>query len=192
MKHLIDSECKAWDELVGTLYSETERAKIEWSIGAIISGDSKKIQKFLVLYGAAGTGKSTILNIIQKIFDGYYIINDQTNNQFSTDIIRNNPLVAIQHDGDLSKIKDNSNMAKVNTFLFMATNKPVKITDSKSDIIRRLIDVHPSGNKLPPKKYDMLYSQINFELSVIANHCLKVYQSMGSNYYDNYIPMFEK
>ena len=60
----------AWDELVGTLYEPTERHKIEWAIGAVVTGDSKEIQKFLVLYGDSGTGKSTILNIIQDLFDG--------------------------------------------------------------------------------------------------------------------------
>ena len=42
---------------ISTLYDPEERQKLEWAIGAIISGDSKKIQKFIVLYGAAGTGK---------------------------------------------------------------------------------------------------------------------------------------
>ena len=46
---------------------EDERTKIEWAIGSVISGDSKKIQKFLVLFGDAGTGKSTILNIIEQL-----------------------------------------------------------------------------------------------------------------------------
>ena len=61
---------EAWDTLISTLYNEEERHKIEWAIGAIVSGDSKTIQKFMVLYGSAGTGKSTILNIIQLLFDG--------------------------------------------------------------------------------------------------------------------------
>ena len=56
---------------MSTLYSPPERAKIEWAIGSIIAGDSKKIQKFLVFYGPPGTGKSTVLNIIQKLFEGY-------------------------------------------------------------------------------------------------------------------------
>src|SRR4051794_6886353 len=34
---------RAWDELVGTLYSVEEREKIEWAFGAVISGDAKKI-----------------------------------------------------------------------------------------------------------------------------------------------------
>ena len=58
----------AYNKLISTLYSEEERRKIEWAIGSIVAGDSKYIQKFMVLYGAAGTGKSTILNIIQALF----------------------------------------------------------------------------------------------------------------------------
>ena len=46
---LSDGPCPAWDELVGTLYEHSEREKIEWSIGSIVSGDSKTNQKFIVL-----------------------------------------------------------------------------------------------------------------------------------------------
>lgn len=62
----------AYDELMRTLYSPEEREKIEWCIGSIVNGDSKTIQKFMVLYGPPGSGKSTVLNIIQKLFPGYY------------------------------------------------------------------------------------------------------------------------
>jgi hypothetical protein len=204
----------SYDELISTLYSPEERAKIEWSIGAIIAGEAKHIQKFMVLYGEAGTGKSTVLNIIQKLFDGYYTTFEaksltSNNNTFSTEAFRNNPLVAIQHDGDLSKIEDNSKlnsiishemmtinvkyraqyMARVNCFLFMATNKPVKITDSKSGIIRRLIDVKPTGDRVEPRRYNMLMSRIDFELSAIAAHCLSTYNQMGKNFYSNYRPL---
>lgn len=204
----------AWDELVGTLYDPEERAKIEWSIGAVISGDSKKIQKFLVLYGPGGTGKSTILNIIQKLFEGYTTSFEAkalvgNNNSFATEIFANNPLVAIQHDGDLSKIEDNSKLnsiisheemtmnakykpswtSRLNAYLFMGTNKPVRITDAKSGIIRRLIDAHPTGAMIPPAHYHVLMGQIDFELGAIAHHCLEVYRAMGKNYYNNYRPL---
>src|SRR3954452_11640764 len=66
-----EGDISAWDELTSTLYSPEERTKIEWAIGSIIAGDSKHIQKFCVLYGPPGTGKSTILNIIQALFEGY-------------------------------------------------------------------------------------------------------------------------
>ena len=202
----------AYDKLISTLYDPEERMKLEWAIGAIVSGDSKHIQKFMVLYGAAGTGKSTILNIIQKLFEGYYSVFDakalgSASNAFALEAFKNNPLVAIQHDGDLSKIEDNTRInslvshelmtinekfkAQYSThfkcFLFMGTNKPVKITDGKSGLIRRLIDVSPSGNKLDPKEYKTIMKQVNFELGAIAHHCLNVYLSNPGRY-DNYIP----
>lgn len=209
-----EGDISAYDELIGTLYDEDERAKIEWAIGAVVSGDSKDIQKFLVLYGEAGAGKSTILNIIEQLFEGYCVSFDakaltSSGNSFSMEVFKNNPLVAIQHDGDLSRIEDNTRInsivshehmvmnekyksgyrIKLNSFLFMATNRPVKITDSKSGIIRRLIDVTPSGRKVPFKKYQSLMGKISFELGAIAQHCLDVYNEMGKSYYSNYRPM---
>src|SRR5690606_23245777 len=65
-------DISAYDELISVLYDPQERAKLEWAIGAIVAGDAKHIQKFVVLYGSAGTGKSTVINIIQRLFDGYY------------------------------------------------------------------------------------------------------------------------
>lgn len=204
----------AWDELIGTLYSPDERAKIEWAIGSVISGDSKRIQKFLVLYGPAGSGKSTILNVVQKLFIGYTTSFEakalgSNNNSFSTEVFKTNPLVAIQHDGDLSRIEDNTKLnslishedmtmnekykpsytARSNALLFMGTNQPVRISDAKSGIIRRLIDVHPSGNRIPINHYNSLMSRIDFELGAIAQHCLEVYLELGKNYYNSYRPL---
>jgi hypothetical protein len=98
--NLTPGDFSAWDELLGTLYSVEERTKIEWAIGAIVSGDSAKIQKFLVLYGPAGTGKSTVLNIVESLFAGYTTTFEakalgSNNGQFATEAFKNNPLVAI-------------------------------------------------------------------------------------------------
>lgn len=209
---LEEGDTSAWDSLISTLYSDEERTKIEWAIGSIVSGDSKKLQKFMVLYGAAGTGKSTVLNIIQKLFDGYYSVFDakalgSSSNSFALESFKNNPLVAIQHDGDLSRIEDNTRLnslvsheymtvnekfrsaysTRFKCFLFMGTNKPVKITDAKSGLIRRLIDVHPTGNKLPRREYDNLMKQIDFELGAIAYRCKELYLE-NKDLYDDYIP----
>ncbi len=209
---LEDGPCPAFDKLLSTLYSEEERHKIEWAIGAIVTGDSKKIQKFMVFYGSAGTGKSTVLNIIQKLFEGYYSVFDakalgSSSNSFALEAFKTNPLVAIQHDGDLSKIEDNTRLNSLvshelmtvnekfkptyanrfNCFLFMGTNRPVKITDGKSGLLRRLIDVVPSGNKLKPKEYLHTIGQIDFELGQIASHCRDVYLE-DPGYYDTYVP----
>ena len=205
-------DISSYDKLMSVLYTPKEREKIEWAIGAIVSGDSKKIQKFMVMYGAAGTGKSTVLNIIQKLFDGYYSVFDakalgSSSNSFALESFKSNPLVAIQHDGDLSRIEDNTRLnslvshelmtvnekfkstysSQFNAFLIMGTNKPVKITDGKSGLIRRLIDVTPSGEKIPPKEYKSIVKRIDFELGPIACHCRDVYLS-NPGLYDDYIP----
>lgn len=80
---------------------------------------------------------------------------------------------------------------RCNCFLFMATNKPVQITDAKSGIIRRLIDVRPKHKTAPikPRHYQALMNQVQFELGAIAWHCLEVYRSMGKSYYMNYRPI---
>lgn len=205
-------DISSYDKLMSVLYSPEERHKLEWAIGAIVTGDSKEIQKFLVLYGAPKTGKSTILNIIQMLFDGYYSVFDakalgSSGHQFALESFKSNPLVAIQHDGDLSRIEDNTRLnslvshewMEVNekyksayphrfkAFLFLGTNKPVKITDSKSGLLRRLIDVTPTGNRVPRKEYDQAMAHIKFELGGIACHCRDVYLD-NPRYYDDYVP----
>ena len=203
----------AYNHLSSVLYSKEEKTKIDWIIGSIVSGESKTLQKFMVLYGSAGTGKSTILNIIQMLFEGYYTVFDSkalgsNSSAFALESFSTNPLVGIQHDGDLSRIEDNTKLnslvshemmpvnekykslyfTKFNSILLMGTNKPVKITDAKSGLIRRLIDVTPSGNKLTAADYKNSMNVIKFELGAIAYYCLQVYLSDPGKY-DNYIPI---
>jgi hypothetical protein len=206
----------AYDKLMSRLFDPEERLKLEWATGAIIAGDAKYIQKFIVLYGEAGTGKSTFLHILEQLFDGYWAVFDAralaatstSNNTFASEAFRTNPLVAIQHDGDLSRVADNTllntiiahepmvinekykslYMARIQAFLFIGTNQSVRITDAKSGLIRRLIDVNPTGELFPPAEYNALISQIQFELGAIASHCLDVYRKTGKNFYTGYRP----
>ena len=203
----------AYDRLMDVLYTPDERHKIEWAIGSIVNGDSRELQKFMVFYGASGTGKSTVLNIIQMLFEGYWCVFDakalgSASSSFALEPFHDNPLIAIQHDGDLSRIEDNTRLNSLvshehmtvnekfkkayenrfNCFLFMGTNKPVKITDSKSGIIRRLIDVTPSGNKVSASEYNSLMKEIKFELGAIAWHCKEIYES-NKNFYNKYVPV---
>lgn len=64
----------------------------------------------------------------------------------------------------------------------------LKITDAKSGLIRRLVDVSPSGNKLGPKEYKTIMKQIEFELGAIAYHCQEIYLK-NPGMYDDYIPI---
>lgn len=211
---LAPGDISAWEEIVSTLYNEEERRKIEWAIGSIVSGDSKSIQKFLVFYGSPGTGKGTILNIVEMLFEGYTATFEskalgQASNAFATAAFKDNPLVAIEGDGNLSRIEDNTKLnsiishehilineknkpaypMKVNSMLFVGTNLPVRISDAKSGILRRLLDVHPTGNLIPSSRYHILMDRIPFELGAIAQHCLEVYSALGKNYYSAYRPI---
>lgn len=210
---LAEGDISAYEEIMSTLYDPDERRKIEWAIGSVIAGDSKKIQKFIVLYGSAGTGKSTVLNIIQMLFEGYYKSFKcqelgSANATFGLEAFKSNPLIAIDHEAKLDKIDDNTKLnsiishdimeinakfekkydLKLNTFLFIASNNPVKITDAKSGIIRRLIDVKPTGKLISPEsKYFDLMKRVEFELGAIAQHCLDIYKELGKSYYSSYV-----
>lgn len=208
---LKDGDYSVWDTLMEKLYAPKEREKIEWAIGSVVSGDARKIQKFIVLYGEGGKGKGTIISIIEKLFEGYTTTFNaksltSNNNQFAAEVFAKNPLVAIDGDARLDKIEDNTQLnglvahesmtinakfqspytARVNCMLFLGTNHPVKITDAKSGIIRRLIDVEPTGNTFDGETYDLLMDRVGLQLGAIAKHCLDVYTKLGKHYYDSY------
>ena len=210
---LEEGECPAYEELTGTLYDPPERQKFEWAIGCVIANEVKKVQKFEVFYGDRGTGKSTIFeHIIEPLCDGFcasFKSKDLvTNGSFPLEPFKDAPLVAVDHEGKLDRIEDNTILnslvahdrmvmnakyekqypVRINAFIFIASNVPVKITDGKSGLLRRLIDVNPTGNKIPRKRYDQLIDRIKFELGAIAYHCLKVYKELGHAYYDDYVP----
>ena len=200
-----------WAKLVDTLYDPSERQKIEWFIGSILTGDCRKIDKFLVFYGDPGSGKSTVLNVMQRLFGDFCVSFDseslaQRNNSFALSAFADDPLVAIEHDGDLSRIETNTRLnsivsneiqlinekfknprsLRITTTLIMASNNPVKITDANSGIPRRLLDVSPSGRRLPVDEYRSVMDGVYQELGIIAKHCVDVYRSLGPDYYRNY------
>ncbi|MFA9409505.1 MAG: primase-like DNA-binding domain-containing protein, partial [Candidatus Dadabacteria bacterium] len=132
-----------------------------------------------------------------------------TNSSFSLEAFKDNPLVAIDHEGDLSKIRNNSVLTSVvshdrivinvkyqhpfslrlNTTLFIATNKPVMITERASGIIRRLVDIRPTGLIVSIRDYESLVNQIDFELGAIAYKCLELYSQLGKDHYNRYVPL---
>lgn len=205
---------EAFDVLFSTLYDKDNFEKIMWAIGSVVSGDSVRIQKFYVLFGPPGSGKSTVLNLIAKLFHGYTVpfeVGSMTtvNNTFAAEVFKDNPLVAIDHEGDLARIRNNSMLTNVishdtisvnvkyqhpypmrlGTTLFIATNKPVMITDKGSGVIRRLIDIRPTGAVVSASDYEVLVDQMNFELGAIAHKCLYHYRSKGIHRYDRYKPL---
>lgn len=208
-----EGDISSYQELMGTLFEPNELQKLEWAVGAIFSGDSKELQKFLVLSGAPGTGKSTYIDLIEMLFEGYtapFSAKDlgDPGKRFALGAFKDGPLVGIEHDGDMSKLQDNSAFnsvvshdtmlvdekfkapytTRINAMLFVGTNSFVKITDADSGLMRRLIDVSPSGEKLDFERYTILKERLRFELGAIAHHCLERYLEMGKNYYGSYKP----
>ena len=202
----------AYDKLIKKLYSQEDQDKIEWSVGAILAGESKSVEKFLVLYGKPGSGKSTILDLIKALFEPYWMPFDAAElvnktSQFGTALLKDNPLVAIQDDGSLAKIEKpiineivshkeiiinekgkQQYHIKSNMFLILATNDPVDIHDTKLGVARRLLDVYPTGNKIPVSEYFELLGMLKFELPAIAYKCLSVFKRLGVHYYEQYVP----
>ena len=203
-----------YDKMMTTLYSPAERRKIEWAIGCCLSGEANKVQKFIALYGGPGTGKSTVLNVIESLLPGYWTSFDAAalgnkSAQFALEPFSNDPIVGIQHDADMSKINDNTKFNSIvshesmqtnekfkksynktyNTFLFIGTNSPIKITEARSGLSRRLIDVNPTGNTLDVQTYRSAVASVDYALGAIAHRCIKVYKRDGPDYYNNYRPM---
>lgn len=203
----------AWDKLFGTLYLPSELHKLEWAIGSVATGASKELQKFFVLYGDRGTGKGTFLKVLGDIlFPGYaqaFAAQSlgQANNAFPLQDLKDNPLIAIDMDGKLNRIEDNTRLNTLvshekmtvnlkgkqsyeqafKTIMFIGSNDPVKITNAKSGLLRRLIDVNPSGQKVTGTEYKHLMKQIPFEAGAIVSKCIKIFEA-DPTFYDDYIP----
>lgn len=208
-----DGPTDAWDKLFGTLYKPSELHKLEWGIGSIATGASTSLQKFFVLYGDRGSGKGTFLKVLSDVlFPGYTKaftaqLLGQANNQFPLQDLKDNPLIAVDMDGKLNKIEDNTRLNTLvshekmtvnlkgkpsyeqafKTIMFIGSNDPVKITNAKSGLLRRLIDVNPSGEKVQKAEYNRLLRQIPFEAGAIIGKCIRIFEE-DPGFYDEYIP----
>ena len=131
---------------------------------------------------------------------------------FKGESLKNDPYVAMQDDAKLDAIDDNTMLnslisheeivvnskyekkysKRFYSTVIIGTNSPVRITDSRSGLTRRIIDIHPGGRRspFPRAKYDELMRTIqHVELGAIAYKCLKKFEKMGIGYYDDYIPV---
>lgn len=205
-----------YDKLVNTLYLPEEKKKFEYLAGALIAGEQSKIQKFFVFYGEPGSGKSTIIDIIvdtilggddapyAKHFTAVLLVNKD---QFGTEFLADDPILAFDDEAKLDRVETCSTIntivshetvrvnpkfgrtfpTKPNCFLVCGSNDVVQLSPN-SGFNRRLIDIRPTGEKLPAKEYDECKNQLKFERGAIAAHCLSVYKSCGKNYYNHYQP----
>lgn len=109
----------AYDILLRTIMDPIDRDCLESIIGRICLGDYDSVPKYTVLYGEAATGKSTILNVLVRIFGDGKISYSAEMAKFA-----HSPIAIIQ-DGDTDKIIDetNNDYSFNKTKFFIATNK---------------------------------------------------------------------
>lgn len=200
-----------FDEIFDLLYAPEELDKILWFIGASLTNNMHKIQKFLFLYGGKGSGKGTIISVIKMLFQGYYTGIDlkrlTSNSEFATSGITETQLL-IDEDSDLYSIKDDTNLLKLTahepivvnnkfqltysvTFkglLISASNQKFKVRNVDSGITRRGVVAAPTSNTHPYSVYRDLMKKVEFEIPQIAFKAMEKFNEMGSGYYQDYVP----
>lgn len=200
----------AFDELLGLLYSSTELDKILWFMGALLTNNMANIQKFMYLYGSKGSGKGTVLKIIKMMFEGYYspidLMHLTSGSEFATSQIKEVPLL-IDDDSDISRIKNDTILLKLTahepvsvnakhkqiydiTFkglMITASNQRFKVRNIDSGITRRAIVVEPTSKKHNSKDYMNLMSRVKYEIPMIAQKAIDLFETHGPYYYENYM-----
>lgn len=149
----------AYEELVRVLYSEKDRQAFEWAIGSALQLGPKKI---VVIYGGTGTGKSTILKIVEKIFEGTSI----------AVVFEGAPAVEARDD-----------------HIFMSVD--VLLNFEELEAMPDVILVSTSGRVHNPARYHQLVNAIYEdpdEIPLIAQACAKRFRDLGPTYYDHAIP----
>lgn len=204
----LDGKTPAFDELMKELYTKDNLNKILWSLGALFSGRMPKIEKFLFLYGAAGTGKGTVLKVIDWMLGEYVAPIDLTGltgkSEFATGDIKEVPLL-VDTDTDISRTTSDKNLLKLtshepvlvrklykeaypvtfNGLLVTASNERYDARNSDSGIIRRALVARPTGNTVPLHTYRRLMDCIKYEIPYIVKKCIDFFNSVDESFYAN-------
>lgn len=201
---------KAFDELLGLLYEEKELEKILWFLGALLTNNMSKIQKFMFLYGGKGSGKGTVIKVFKMLFEGYYSAIDLNtltgDSAFATSQVKEIPLL-IDEDSDISRITKDTNLLKLtahepitvnvkykdtyetifNGLLITASNQRFQVRNIDSGITRRAVVVEPTSYTHSAETYFNLMGRIPFELSHIAYKAMTLFNEKGAYYYEDYM-----
>lgn len=146
---------KAYNELIGLLLSEGDQVVLEWAIGAMLSDGPRNP---VVLRGARGTGKTTIMNIVRKILLSPFAGNFAPRVAFLT-----------WDSHEISSVDEN-------TFVFVEANVSDAITDDS-------IIVNTTGHRVPANKHYVLMKEIDSEVITISGHCIALFHELGEDYF---------
>lgn len=204
-------ETPAFDEMFGLLYDPEELDKIMWFMGALLTNQMHKIEKFLFLYGGKGSGKGTMLKVFRMIFKGYIENIDlkklTSGSEFSTSGVKETQLL-IDDDADLYSIRDDTNLLKLTShdpitvnnkyqstysvtfrgLLVAASNQRFKVRNIDSGITRRAVVAEPTHLTHDYKRYRELMKAIPFEVAHIAQKAIDIFNEYGEGYYQDYVP----
>jgi ATPase subunit of ABC transporter with duplicated ATPase domains len=113
--------------------------------------------QLVVLRGAGGTGKTTLMTIVRKVllspFTGNYA-----------------PRVAFLHENNYSDVDQ-----EVFTFVEM---------NDYSDLERDALVIRTTGDRVPVNKHYVLMREIDSELVAIADNCISLFRELGEDYYN--------
>ena len=146
----------AYDILLRTIMDPVDRDYMESFIGRICLGDYDSVPKYIVLYGESGSGKSTILNFLIRVFGEGKI-------SYGTEMAKfaHSPIVIIQ-DGDANKIIDDTNndYSLNKTKFFIATNKLPNYWEPTSRVLCM------TGERIPVKIFNNLILPSLWEMTI--------------------------
>lgn len=146
----------AYDILLRAIMDPVDRDYLESFIGHICLGDYDNVPKYTVLYGEAGTGKSTILKVLVRIFGEGKI-------SYSSEMAKlaHSPIVII-HDGDADKIIDETNnvYSLSRTKFFIATNKLPNYWEPTARVLSM------TGERIPVKIFMNLILPSLWEMAI--------------------------
>lgn len=201
----------AFDEMFGLLYDREELEKILWFVGAVLTNNMYKIQKFLFLYGGKGTGKGTVISLLRMLFEGYYTGIDlrklTSDSEFATSGVKETQLL-IDDDADLYSIKNDTNLLKITShdpitinnkyqstykvtfkgLLVAASNQRFRVRNIDSGITRRAVVAEPTEETHEYSRYKELMEMLQFELPYIAQKAIDVFYTLGEGFYQDYVP----
>ncbi len=203
----IEGNTPNFDELFGTLYEAEQLEKILWFVGAALTDNMDRVEKMLYLFGRKGTGKGTVIKLLNMIFQDYVgSISLQRltgSSEFAGDGLGTKPIL-IDSDTDMRRVTNDTLLLKVvsheeiiinrknqqpypYTFkglIVAASNQEPDVRNSDAGITRRLLVARPSDKRVPGNRYTYLIDQIQHEIPFIAQLAIDTFNQLGVYRYD--------
>ena len=159
---MIQCPC-VYDIYLNTVMDSADRYALECYIGWFLLEKRELIPQYIILYGDPGSGKSTILYMLYRLFG-----DDQINYSIEMAKLTKSPCVII-HDGDADKIiHDTINDRDLEKTIFIiATNKLPKNYTTNVKVLCM------TGNKIKDSIFDkLIYPGLFKMIDLYGKYCI--------------------